>query len=95
MFSNSPSATVILVENEAESETKFVILVEKLERGAVNDPDICSCNCSEALIMVFSNSPSAIVILVENEAESLTRFVILVEKLALEATKEPDISSAI
>ena len=53
---------------------------------AVNEPLICSSNCSEALIKVFSNSPSATVILVENEAESTTRFVTLVLNLV---EKEP------
>ena len=40
-------------------------------------------------MIVFSNSFSAIVILVENEAESLTRFVILLLNEALGAVNEP------
>ena len=81
---------MILVENEAES---VVILVENEALGAVNEPDISSANCAEALNMVFSNSVSATVILVENEAESETKLVILVENEALGAVNEPDISS--
>ena len=95
-------AAVTLLEKLEESifsasilDVIAVILSEKLALGAVNDPLICCSNCFEALTNVFSNSPSAIVILVENEAESDTKFVILVEKLELSAVKEPDISSAI
>ena len=94
VFSNSVSATVILVEKEEESDTKFVILVENEALGAEKDPDISSANCAEALIIVSSNSTSAVVILVEKEAESDTKFVIRVEKLALGAVNEPLISSA-
>src|SRR6056300_349804 len=57
----------ILVCSVDKSDSKVVTLVEKLELGSINEPEISVDICADELIKVFPNSDSAVVNLVDIE----------------------------
>src|SRR5210317_77532 len=79
----------ILVCSVDKSVSKVVTLVEKLELGAVNEPEISDAICAELLIKVLDNSVSAVVIRVEKLPLSVCKLLISVSFVVILVLNEP------